>query len=363
MEAKTFFAVILLIAVFCITGTASAMTDSERQALIAQIQAQIAQLTQQLVQLQSQQNIATGTTSWCHTFNINLKQGDSGEEVSALQRALAYYGVYGGGDVQGTFANTTASAVVKFQEKELPDVLISLGLTHGTGIVGSATRKWLNTFYGCATSLPGNVVPTETATEEIPATECAPNWSCTSWSSCTNSQQTRTCTDLNNCGVTTNKPSQTQGCSVACTPACTGKACGADDGCGGKCQTGTCSSGKVCSNAQCVCSSYTAVSWSCTGWSTCTNSQQTRTCSFPAGDCVKASTAKPAVAQSCNYSNWDNPTTPSPTLNCIKEGQFDSVKPDNPSCCGDLYPTKTTQYKCNGNLFILAKKHRQEKIA
>jgi hypothetical protein len=35
---------------------------------------------------------------------------------------------------------------------------------------------------------------------------CTPNWQCTAWSSCTNSQQTRTCTDSNNCGVTTGKP-------------------------------------------------------------------------------------------------------------------------------------------------------------
>ncbi len=46
---------------------------------------------------------------------------------------------------------------------------------------------------------------------------CTPNWSCSSWSPTTSSQicgatftQTRTCTDLNNCGTTSGKPSTSQ---------------------------------------------------------------------------------------------------------------------------------------------------------
>ena len=36
--------------------------------------------------------------------------------------------------------------------------------------------------------------------------ECTENWQCTDWSSCSNSLQTRTCSDLNNCRTKTNKP-------------------------------------------------------------------------------------------------------------------------------------------------------------
>lgn len=44
---------------------------------------------------------------------------------------------------------------------------------------------------------------------------CAPNWTCpASWSACSSSgEQTRTCTDANNCGVTTNKPAERQSCT------------------------------------------------------------------------------------------------------------------------------------------------------
>jgi len=41
---------------------------------------------------------------------------------------------------------------------------------------------------------------------------CTPNWQCGDWNTCANNQQTRTCTDLNSCGVTTGKPAVTQSC-------------------------------------------------------------------------------------------------------------------------------------------------------
>jgi len=41
---------------------------------------------------------------------------------------------------------------------------------------------------------------------------CTQNWSCSSWSSCSNGKQTRTCTDLNNCGNNTGKPDENKSC-------------------------------------------------------------------------------------------------------------------------------------------------------
>ncbi|MFH0936665.1 MAG: Kazal-type serine protease inhibitor, partial [Candidatus Woesearchaeota archaeon] len=44
---------------------------------------------------------------------------------------------------------------------------------------------------------------------------CIENWSCEMWSSCSEQiTQTRTCTDLNNCGTAINKPSTSQSCNV-----------------------------------------------------------------------------------------------------------------------------------------------------
>jgi hypothetical protein len=49
---------------------------------------------------------------------------------------------------------------------------------------------------------------------------CTPNWQCTAWSTCSSGTQSRTCTDLNNCGGTNPNP-LTQTCTPttgACTP-------------------------------------------------------------------------------------------------------------------------------------------------
>jgi PGF-pre-PGF domain-containing protein len=45
-----------------------------------------------------------------------------------------------------------------------------------------------------------------------PPITCTESWSCTEWSTCVNNQQTRTCTDANNCGAIVNKPAETQSC-------------------------------------------------------------------------------------------------------------------------------------------------------
>ena len=43
-------------------------------------------------------------------------------------------------------------------------------------------------------------------------TGCTPNWTCTVWSACAGSSQTRTCTDTNSCGGTAGKPAETRSC-------------------------------------------------------------------------------------------------------------------------------------------------------
>ena len=41
---------------------------------------------------------------------------------------------------------------------------------------------------------------------------CTENWQCSAWGTCNNNIQTRTCTDLNNCGTVDSKPSLQQSC-------------------------------------------------------------------------------------------------------------------------------------------------------
>jgi hypothetical protein len=155
MDLKKIFLVITFlvvsIGIFGMKASiAKAITIEELLAQIAKLRAQIAQLQQQLAELQGKPAV------WCHDFNVNLKIGDTGDEVYALQTALEKEGLFPppGGIARAetqipTFGEYTASAVVAFQEKYKDEILTPLKLTRGTGFVGKTTRAKLNKLYGC----------------------------------------------------------------------------------------------------------------------------------------------------------------------------------------------------------------------
>ncbi|HLD28498.1 MAG TPA: chitobiase/beta-hexosaminidase C-terminal domain-containing protein [Patescibacteria group bacterium] len=64
----------------------------------------------------------------------------------------------------------------------------------------------------------GNQESTKQETYTITVMSCGENWSCGAWSVCNNNIQTRNCNDLNNCGTTINRPTESQGCTTSCTP-------------------------------------------------------------------------------------------------------------------------------------------------
>jgi len=110
---------------------------------------------------------------------------------------------------------------------------------------------------------------------------------------------------------------QSQSCGAqqscfACTPDCSGKACGAANGCGGTCSTGSCPTGQVCSGGQCVCTAQSCPTGCCdlsqvcqpglvdgvcgVGGALCQDcSAQSKQCSAGAcKDCARWSTTLPA---------------------------------------------------------------------
>jgi hypothetical protein len=52
----------------------------------------------------------------------------------------------------------------------------------------------------------------------VKAGACQENWNCHEWAECANELQTRTCTDINNCGTTANKPIEQQECLLHPNP-------------------------------------------------------------------------------------------------------------------------------------------------
>jgi len=152
MKIKALLVASILTPIFCAT-TVFAMTDTEKQTLISQIQQQILVLQQQMAQILSQQQ---ETANWCHTFSNYLKVGDNGNEIQALQVALGKEKLLIIGSQSAAdsafynFGDATLNAVKAFQKK--------YGISQ-TGTVGPLTRTKLNTLYGCVQSQQSSSMP------------------------------------------------------------------------------------------------------------------------------------------------------------------------------------------------------------
>jgi len=340
MKFKIFLFIILAFA-FCFSAVVSvqAMTEQERQALIAQLQQQIAILMQQVQQMAAQQQ---GSSSWCHTFNTNLGYANSGSvEVLNLHLALQRQGISYSPDDIYIYSTATMAAVLNFQTR--------YGITPLTGYLGPKTRIRLNQLYGCGDTTnnsydstiyktdgcnaecvnqsdgtyavdcggnPTKCAPDQTCQKNYDTsyayssgsvqtiktlngaeciTTCIPNWQCTNFGPCLNSQQARTCTDTNNCSTTTNRPEVTQLCT-SCVADCLFQPDGtyAVD-CSGNTEmcnitqtckkiydtsttynNGTAQTVQTLSGTECV--DKCIPSWQCSGLGPCINGQRTQTC-------------------------------------------------------------------------------------
>jgi len=148
-QIARYLLVISFAAMLVMPGVSSAQSVGDLQAQIQALLAQVKQLQAQLAQQQG-----GGTAAWCHTFNANLKFGDQGTEVAALQTALTKEDLNVAGGDNALFEEITASRVTGFQEKYHNEILAPSGLQNGTGYVGARTRAKLNALYGCGVAQP-----------------------------------------------------------------------------------------------------------------------------------------------------------------------------------------------------------------
>ncbi len=102
---------------------------------------------------------SASTVTTTANFTRNLKKGDTGADVKALQEFLnakgytvAATGVGSKGMESTTYGPATAAAVSKFQEAYASEILTPAGLAKGTGYFGTATRAKANALAGSTTT-------------------------------------------------------------------------------------------------------------------------------------------------------------------------------------------------------------------
>jgi len=120
-------------------------------------------------------------------------------------------------------------------------------------------------------------------------TTCTEDWSCPQWDTieCVDGTETRTCTDVNDCGTTTSKPSESQDCSAETISAETSA---------GEEETDTSITTQTTQEppaGPATCSP----AWQCNEWSECVDETQAREC-FDAGNCGTEE-GRPAASQAC----------------------------------------------------------------
>lgn len=132
------------------------ISETEKEKQIRQLKARIAEIVALIEQLQAQlqallaRRAASPTIPAGFKFSQTLRYGNRGLEVSYLQIFLKSQGaeIYPEGIVTGFYGSATQQAVIRFQEKYQEEILMPLGFTKGTGVLGQATRTKINNLLG-----------------------------------------------------------------------------------------------------------------------------------------------------------------------------------------------------------------------
>lgn len=167
------------------TANAASLTEDQIQAILGFIEAfNVDQSVIDNVEASLRGEAPTGGSSSTgsgvcssYTFSTDLELGDTGADVMNLQKVLnmdpdtqvAASGVGSAGNETEYFGSLTKDAVIKFQNKYASEVLAPIGLSAGTGYVGSMSRAKLNTMATCDDSETGDTPGDTTGGDTTPA--------------------------------------------------------------------------------------------------------------------------------------------------------------------------------------------------
>jgi hypothetical protein len=139
---------------FSFSWEVSVETGRGDSGLIKELLSRIDELKAEIAAVRAKiEKILSGSRekSLCKSIENNLYYGlRNSQEVRCLQIFLKKQGseIYPEKLVTGNFLNLTKLAVIRFQEKFAQDILKPLGLSAGTGFVGTLTRKKINELLG-----------------------------------------------------------------------------------------------------------------------------------------------------------------------------------------------------------------------
>ncbi|MFA6227674.1 MAG: DUF5060 domain-containing protein [Patescibacteria group bacterium] len=186
--------------------------------------------------------------------------------------------------------------------------------TWGTG--GLISEGQVQTVGGVLTgSIPSFSKDIAIKIKPTTASGCTENWTCGSWSACSNNSQIRTCTDSNGCGTVANRPALSQTCASSGSDCTENWTCGSWSACSGNNQTRTCADSSSCGTVanrpalSQTCASACTPKWGCTAWMACSNGTQIRTCTDSHG--CKQNSTRPAESQPCGSSIIESSSTAS----------------------------------------------------
>ncbi|MFC1595268.1 hypothetical protein ACFL3E_02485, partial [Patescibacteria group bacterium] len=131
-----------------LAGASFLMPAAVHAQTVEELQAQIDALMVTITQLQATIASLGGSSSgFSHVWAVDLSQGTTNADVTALQEALDMQGCFDYTSYTGYYGPITAAGVTCFQEKYASEVLTPLGLLAGTGYFGPSSRTKLNALY------------------------------------------------------------------------------------------------------------------------------------------------------------------------------------------------------------------------
>ena len=142
---------------------------------------------------------------------VCVSRNVKGTPVYYINSVLSPLGINGGGSPAAAITNTIIGGRQTASDRSFNGTIDEVMIYNRELSSQEITNLYNNGNGKDVCGVISSTLPPTTLTPNVPT--CSESWNCSSWSTCANSIQTKTCADANNCVTTANKPSLTQACA------------------------------------------------------------------------------------------------------------------------------------------------------